>query len=301
MIKANITEKTLAIKKVNLAKMVSNPEIIAFLKAHQLDAAFLETNYLVFLDFLKSYELCKNCRGLNECTQRSLGHCMALSFIEPEGFVINELVNCAFAEKKLANEAHLKYFVYNDIAKANQCVFFEDAIKGASDKNLCMALAYLLTFKTKKGLYIYGDLGVGKTYLCASLMNSLAKKGIQVAFVKVGKLIEKARTLTIADKEAYDILLNDLMTVPYLTLDDIGTEGITAFSRDDVLFNILDYRMEHDLTTLFTSNADMDKLYSIYQFDKYAKEDQIKASRLLERIKKLTTGYCLKGENLRYK
>ena len=45
-------------------------------------------------------------------------------------------------------------------------------------------------------------------------------------------------------------ILDDLKEVDYLVLDDIGAESMSGFVRDDILFNILDYRMENKLITI---------------------------------------------------
>ena len=299
MLNLKIPNNIAHIKDENILKMLQNPQIQTFLKANDLDITFIGRHYLQFMTYWQSIITCENCHDLSACKQKSNGQCIALKYLKNDDLLLDELVYCPFKSVKEQELAHLKYFVYSDIPEDYQKLTFENAASTANDLGLAIELAKILKGDSKKGLYIYGNFGVGKTYLCMSLLNSLAMKQKKVAFVKVGKLVEKARTLTINDKYAYDGLLDSLMKVPYLCLDDIGTEGITAFSRDDLLFNILDYRMEHKLTTIFTSNADIEKLTTIYQFDKYAKEDATRALRLIERIVNLATPYCLKGANLR--
>lgn len=287
------------IKEINIQKMLEDKSIIDFLRSNGLSLNVIRDNYLIFLNYLKSKEICNGCKDIKECKQHMLGRSLKLVCLNPEKIVINELKKCDFMLKKDEQESYQQYFVYNDISKQNRNIFFEDAFKTCQDKVLCAELAKILSHKEKKGIYLFGDFGVGKTYICASLMNSLARKKENVAFVKVGSFVDKMRSLTINDKDAYDELLKNISRVTYLVLDDIGTEGITSFSRDDVLFNILDYRMENQLTTFFTSNADIEKLRKIYQFDKYNNEDNTRANRLIERIDKLSYQHCLKGENLR--
>lgn len=289
------------IKNDNLENMHNSIAIKTFLNENQLGLKTLEDYYLTFSDFYKNHALCANCPGLEKCRQASRGQRLKLVCLKPENIIINELCNCEYTRQKNEKEKHLGNFVYNDIPLNEQNVFFEDLLETTNDKRLCVVLGSILKESYHKGIYLYGDLGVGKTYLCIGLLNSLAKRNHKVAFVKTTNLINQARNLTINDKEAYEDLMHSLMTVPYLCLDDIGAEGVTVFSRDDVLFTILDYRMEHQLLTLFTSNLDIETLNRTYQSDKNAKEDTIKAKRLLERITCLATPYCLKGENLRHK
>ncbi len=289
------------IKNDNLKKILSDNTILNFLHDNHLANIYVEDNYLKFLDYFNSINMCKDCQGLSACRQASKGQCVQMSLIKPENIIINEIVNCHYTNEKIEKERHLRYFVYNDIPSMYHNIFFQDVYRGCQDKDLTITSAYILSGKESKGIYLYGDLGVGKTYIVISLMNSLALKKKDVAFVKVGSLIEKLRLLNVHDRSRYDSIISSLKKVTYLSLDDIGTESVTSFSRDDILFNILDYRMEHKLTTIFTSNADIAKLKAIYQFDKYENEDVIKANRLIERVDKLTNKFCLKGENLRQK
>ena len=85
----------------------------------------------------------------------------------------------------------------------------------------------------------------------------------------------------------------------YLFIDDIGSESVSAYSRDDLLFNILDYRMENKLCTVFTSNLSKDSLMKHYTFDKNDNSSVIRARRLLERIDILSDNFVLQGKNKR--
>ena len=59
---------------------------------------------------------------------------------------------------------------------------------------------------------------------------------------------------------------------------------VSEFTRDRLLFNILDYRMENKLTTFFTSNLSKEDLKEHYTFDKKVNGNLMMAERLLERI-----------------
>ena len=80
---------------------------------------------------------------------------------------------------------------------------------------------------------------------------------------------------------------DEIMTSNILLLDDIGAENNSPWARDEVLSVILQYRMDNNLTTFFTSN------YTIDELDKVLSEtskgiDEIKSRRIIERIKYLT-------------
>ena len=89
-----------------------------------------------------------------------------------------------------------------------------------------------------------------------------------------------------------------LMDVDYLLLDDIGAEKVTEWSRDEILGTILQYRMNNNKVTFFTSNLSLKELELNLAGTKW-EIDVIKARRIIERIKYLSTEMQLLGENRR--
>ena len=146
-----------------------------------------------------------------------------------------------------------------------------------------------------KGLYLSGSFGSGKTYLIAALFNELAKKDISSALVYYPELLRSLKSSFGTD---YEEKFTFIKTVPLLLLDDIGAESTTAWSRDEVLGPILQYRMEEELPTFFTSNLTIDELESSLATTSNGVE-KIKAKRITERIKQLTVSLELISKNRR--
>ena len=59
--------------------------------------------------------------------------------------------------------------------------------------------------------------------------------------------------------------------------------------------------MENELCTLFTSNLTLKALYDNLRFDKNMNVDNLRAARMMERVKNLALEYVLKGNNKRNK
>ena len=178
-------------------------------------------------------------------------------------------------------------------------VTLEEVNYTEDQRELYARLLGILHGKSDKGLYIVGALGTGKTYLCSALANSLVKKGEKVAFVKVSDFFNDMKANLVNKSQTVDRTINRLKKADYLFLDDIGAETVSQFVRDDILFRILDHRMAHHLTTIFTSNIDKEALYKHYQYDRYEKSNIMKAERLMERIDILAEDYVLTGKNMR--
>ena len=81
-------------------------------------------------------------------------------------------------------------------------------------------------------------------------------------------------------------------------MDDIGADTLTSWSRDAILGIILEYRMQNELTTFFTSNFDMTGLESYLAQTKDGVEP-VKAARLMQRIKYLAKPVQMTGQNRR--
>ena len=88
------------------------------------------------------------------------------------------------------------------------------------------------------------------------------------------------------------------MSCDILLIDDIGAENNSAWARDEVLGTILQYRMDNDLTTFFTSNFTIEELESILS-ETSKGTDEIKSRRIIERIKYLTIEEKLVSKNKR--
>ena len=85
----------------------------------------------------------------------------------------------------------------------------------------------------------------------------------------------------------YNDVMEEIMICDVLLIDDIGAENNSPWSRDEVLGTILQYRMDSDLTTFFTSNFTINELETeLSETNKGT--DLIKARRIIERIKYLT-------------
>lgn len=158
---------------------------------------------------------------------------------------------------------------------------------------------FLASFKKNKhtkGLYLTGDFGVGKTYILAGLTNSIARQGSRVFFLHVPSFIASLGS------HFQDNSLNDeidrIASAPVLIFDDIGAETLSEWSRDDVLGVILQKRMDNVLPTFFSSNMTMDSLNEHFAKTRNS-VDEVKARRLMERVRFLSKEVFVGGKNRR--
>lgn len=281
-------------KELDIVK--NDPYFSELIKKNNLDDKYIIEHINSFLRVLESRNKCLNCKGLYMCNQRSKGQRLSLDY---KNVLLEEIEYCEYSLRELKKKKLLNDYVYCDVPENLSEIDLDNVSYTKDQEELYALLLGLLHDKSDKGLYICGDLGVGKTYLCTALANSLVKNKKKVAFVKVSNFFNQMKADVINNSELVDKTINALKSSDYLILDDIGSEAVSAFVRDDILFRILDYRLENKLITIFTSNLNKDELLKHYQYDRKEKSNLMNAKRLVERIDILTDDYVLSGKNMR--
>ena len=149
------------------------------------------------------------------------------------------------------------------------------------------------------GIYLSGSFGVGKTYLLGAIANELADQGVNSMLVHfptfaVNMKGSIARHTTEQERD-------EVKQAPILMLDDIGADALSPWLLDEVLGVILEYRMQEELPTFFSSNFSMDELTDHLAQDNNGNSEPLKAQRIMERIRFLSREVRMVGPNLRAK
>lgn len=233
---------------------------------------------------------CEHCKGLSNCSNEIEGHVY---------YPNNYNNNLEFSYRPC------KYFKKNKIE--NNTKFFEtpEVLKRASlseliqeneRKSILKYIKEFLSGKTTKGLYLNGSFGSGKSYILSALLNELSLKGYSTINVYYPNLLKKLKNSF--NDFSFEDVLDEINNCDVLLLDDIGAESNTLWSRDEVLGNILQYRMDNNKTTFFTSNYTIEELEN--HFSNIGNNvDKVSARRIIERIKFLTVEESLISENKR--
>lgn len=170
---------------------------------------------------------------------------------------------------------------------------------------LMAALAFIDAYQEQpqefhKGMYLQGKFGVGKTFLLAAIANELAANGFKSTLVHFPSFAVEIKS-AIGENNTKQ-LIDEIKKAPVLMLDDIGAEQLSSWLRDDVLGVILQYRMQEELPTFFSSNLAMAQLESEYlTVNNRGEAEPVKARRIMERIRFLASEYLVEGPNRRQK
>ncbi len=239
---------------------------------------------------------CSKCDALEEC-KNPVNGCV-LYPVKDGRYLRFDYIACKY-KKKYLSEEKLKPIVFEE----------PDAIKNAkmadidlSDKRRAHVIKWVKKFyndyktnKHLKGCYLHGSFGSGKSYILAALINELAKSGAKCVIIYYPLMLS---ILKESFNDDFDIKMNSIRTSDILLIDDIGAETVTGWSRDEILGTILQYRMDQNLPTFFTSNLTIDEL-KVHLSNTKNTVDYVKSERIIERVRQLTEDLELISENKR--
>ncbi|WP_369436384.1 primosomal protein DnaI [Lysinibacillus fusiformis] len=148
-----------------------------------------------------------------------------------------------------------------------------------------------------KGFYLYGQFGVGKSFVLGALANELATIKIRSVVVFVPEFLREMKN-AIGDNTLQE-KIDYVKKAPVLMLDDLGAETMSAWTRDEILGTIFHYRMAEQLPTFITSNFNYDELEHHLAQSQKGDLEVVKAARIMERIKAITEPVQMGGKNRR--
>jgi DNA replication protein DnaC len=115
-------------------------------------------------------------------------------------------------------------------------------------------------------LLLYGETGLGKTFLCNCIAKELLDSGFSVIYAtspQLFKMVEKARFDKKDDDEGIDEYLQMLTETDLLIIDDLGTEMSTVVTVAE-LFNIINSRLMNRRPTVISTNYDIPEINARY-------------------------------------
>ena len=284
-------------RQAMLSDLKAEPLVQRFLEMHHLDSSFLNQNASYFQNWIIHLRKCAGCQGLEFCRQPIHGKVCNID-VDEYGYLIEKYVSCKFEKKEEEKMIHEKnYRIFHGTKEDLLIDFSQIELTKETQEYVNTYLSVGESFTDPKGVYLYGQPGSGKSYLMWAAANHFAKENKRVSYVKVPLLIQDLKQ-SFTDTEYSQSVLAHLRFSEVLILDDIGSESITQWSRDEILFPVLDYRMNHGLKTYFASNYTMEELDVQYRIARQPNA-QVSSLRLMERIRALSRPVSLRGDSRR--
>jgi primosomal protein DnaI len=283
-------------------EVLSDPLVKDFLRQHQgeITRSMVDKSLMKLHEFINQSKGCSECSSLENCKNMIQGYEPTLVFNGK--FIDVTYDRCQkkiMSDEKKKNERLISsLYVPKEILKASLGDIDLD------DPGRLMAIKMAKDFiknynpgEKQKGLYLHGPFGTGKSYLLGAIANELANRHISSMLVYVPELFREMKN-SIGDNSVNE-KLEVIKKAPILMLDDIGAETMSSWARDEILGPILQFRMSENLPTFFTSNFDIEGLGHHLTYSQRGEVEQLKAARIIERIRYLSAPVRVEGKNRR--
>lgn len=280
--------------------ILSDPEVSAFILEHKLSQHEITISLTKFNQFIRERE--RFLSGDQHYVAKGYKPILVMN----DGYAdVSYKETKELLEQQKAIEIASRIELIN-LPKTYRTIRFEDI--ALDDENRLAIFEWLTNFisnypNVDKGAYIYGDMGIGKSFILAALARELSElKEASTMFLHYPSFTIDIKNAISGGSVKEEI--DRVKRAEVLILDDIGAEQSSSWLRDDVLQTILQYRMLEDLPTFFTSNYSMNELMEHFAEVKSSgqyqrKEETWQAKRVMERIQYLATEFHLEGINRR--
>lgn len=198
-------------------------------------------------------------------------------------------------EKEMKIEQEKKAKLIKDLRRSG---FHDDKFKRCTfeankldNRAINAGKRYVNNFKEMKekgvGILLFGDVGVGKTFLAACIVNSVIDQGYSAIMTNFSRIINTAQE-TFDQRQKY---LDSLNSVDLMVIDDLAVERKTDYVKE-MMYQIIDNRYRSGKPLIVTTNLTIDNLVNATNIS-----DKRTYHRILEMCKPLK----VEGENLRIK
>jgi len=289
------------------SEIMENEFVQQFLTEHasEIDKGVVDKSLGKLYEYATASHACDKCESLGDCVNIMNG--FEPKLVLKRGLIDVEYIKCPTRltedDRRDVSKMVASMHMPKDVMEAQLQdidMFFDDSrvsvIRAAKD--------FLNSFDEtgelpERGLYIHGPFGIGKSFILGALANELARRRIKTVAVYVPEFLREMK------QSIQDQTLNEkiefVKNAQVLMLDDFGAETMSAWTRDEVLGTILQFRMAEQLPTFFTSNFSFDELEHHLTYSQRGDKEVVKAARLMERIRTISTSVKLDGNNRRDK
>lgn len=160
--------------------------------------------------------------------------------------------------------------------------------------------AALVGGQVPRSLYVVGDIGAGKTFLCSCLCTDLVRRGQRVVWRNMSEVLREIR----ASFDRKDIkeaeVIKSFVTPPVLVLDDLGKERPTEWAVEQ-LFAIVNARYDEGKALIVTTNYGSEELARRLtpRPDVHGYADDTTARAIVDRLRGMSECVILEGGSRR--
>jgi len=216
------------------------------------------------------------------------------------GYIGNEKCHCF--QKAIIDLLYTQSNLKNIVAKENFDTFsfayysdnHIDPVTGRSSletmKNAhAIAREFVDTFRDEfRNLFLYGDTGIGKTFLSNCIAKELIDKSFSVIYLTSYELFDTLAKSKFEKDDTAEAMASHIFDCDLLIIDDLGTELANSFTVSQ-LFLCLNERLLRRKSTIISTNLSLESIVDIY------------SERTFSRITSNYTMLKLTGDDIRIK
>lgn len=231
-------------------------------------------------DYLEPIYECEDCKDTGYIGNKKC-HCFQKAIID-----------LLYTQSNLKNI--LKVENFNTFSFAYYSDNHIDPVTGRSSlaniKNAyCIAQEFVTSFADEfRNLFLYGDTGVGKTFLSNCIAKELIDKAFSVIYMTSFELFDTIAKSKFEKDAAAEMMCEHIYDCDLLIIDDLGTELANSFTVSQ-LFLCLNERLLKRKSTIISTNLSLDSVVDIY------------SERTFSRITSNYTMLKLTGDDIRIK
>jgi len=187
-------------------------------------------------------------------------------------------------------DPHRADYIYNVIFNIEYPSFKNCSVDDCGDEGI-KAVEQL---EQGNGLYIYGEVGRGKTHLALSCLKWWLDQKYYGYLFPAYDIFDRLRYfINQKNTEAMDILMREIMGFPLLIIDDLGTQKNTEWT-DEKMYEIINTRWNRrdEYVTIITSNYKPSELIERFK-------EPVMGKRIVDRIIGMCEKIELKGQSRR--
>ncbi|HWL24811.1 MAG TPA: primosomal protein DnaI [Ureibacillus sp.] len=278
--------------------VLEHPDIQKLISENNFEVTdeFVQRNLPTFHEYINQSHTCCGAQGTGQCTNYLSGFIPTISI--RNGKVELNYIPC---QQKLIEDEQ------REVKRMLRSFHISSDILDASIANMEMdskarleiaeyATDFINEYKEtntlpRKGLYLHGLYGTGKSYILGALANEFTKLKIQTAILFVPEFFRELKSSL--NDGTFEEKVDFIKKVPILMLDDLGAESNSEWTRDEILSSILNYRMSQHLPIFVSSNLSYEELERFYSRISKGDIDPIKGSRIVQRIMAMTNPFEL--------
>jgi len=205
--------------------------------------------------------------------------------------------SCPCRDIRMKIDRIISIYYSSGIDKKFRWKSFKDFEAGNKLASAAKSAAYDIVMNfpdVKKGLYLWGNPGTGKTLLSAIILTEIIKHhAVNGKFIKISRDFFNTLRSTFTEGSARygesGRIEKEMATVDVLVIDDFGVQRDSPWEQE-TLYNLIDARYEGERFTIITSNNNPEQALK-----------ELSGGRILSRIREMCRVLELNGEDYREK